>query len=87
MRLPDQVLNTVCFIAKSAAMDTYRATGFIVSVPTAHDNAHLYLVTAKHVARSQQKAWTSDKEKRAVETFLRLAGAPKTDEEPPQDHS
>jgi hypothetical protein len=50
MRLPDQVLNTVCFIAKSAAMDTYRATGFIVSVPGAHENAHLYLVTAKHVA-------------------------------------
>lgn len=52
MRLPDQVLNTVCFIAKSKAKDTYRATGFIVSAAGAHGNAHLYLVTAKHVATS-----------------------------------
>jgi hypothetical protein len=35
---------------------------------------------------NQEKAWTSDKEKRAVETFLRLAGEPKADE-PPQDLS
>jgi hypothetical protein len=52
MRLPDQVLNTVCFIAKSAAKDSYRATGFIASVAGAHGNAYLYLATAKHVAAS-----------------------------------
>jgi hypothetical protein len=52
MRLPNEVLNTVCFIARSSAKDTYGATGFIVSVAGAHKNAHLYLVTAKHVAQS-----------------------------------
>lgn len=52
MRLPDQVLHTVCFIAKSAAKDSYRATGFLASVAGAHGNAYLYLVTAKHVATS-----------------------------------
>jgi hypothetical protein len=51
-RLPDQVLNAVCFIAKSAAKDSYRATGFIASVAGAHGNACLYLATAKHVAAS-----------------------------------
>lgn len=44
--------DTVCFIAKSKAKATYRATGFVVSVAGAHGNAHLYLVTAKHVANS-----------------------------------
>jgi len=52
MRIPDQILNTVCFIAKSDAKENYRATGFIVSVAGAHGNAHLYLVTAKHVAEA-----------------------------------
>jgi hypothetical protein len=52
MRLLDQVLNTVCFIAKSSARDSYRATGFIASVAGAHGNAYLYLATGKHVAAS-----------------------------------
>ena len=52
MRLPDQMLNTVCFISKSAAKDSYRATGFIASVGGSHGNAYLYVATAKHVAAS-----------------------------------
>ncbi len=52
MRLPNQILNTVCFIAKSGAIESYKATGFIVSVAGAHKNAHLYVVTAKHVANA-----------------------------------
>jgi hypothetical protein len=52
MRLPNEILNTVCFIAKSSAKEKYRGTGFVVSVPGAHRNAHLYIVTARHVARA-----------------------------------
>jgi hypothetical protein len=50
MRLPDQILNTVCFIAHNTAEIKFGGTAFVVSIRGAHNNAFLYLVTAKHVA-------------------------------------
>ena len=52
MRLPDQILNTVCFIAHSTEEIKYGGTAFVVSIKGANDNAFLYLVTAKHVAEA-----------------------------------
>jgi hypothetical protein len=50
MRLPDVVLNTVCFIGlENAGVLKYGGTGFIVAVKGEHQNAYPYLVTAKHV--------------------------------------
>jgi hypothetical protein len=50
MRLPDKILNTVCFIAASAKDIEYGGTAFVVAVKGKHGNAYLHLVTAKHVA-------------------------------------
>jgi hypothetical protein len=50
MRLPNQILNTVCFLAHDTAEIKYGGTGFIVSIKGAHGNAYLHLVTAKHAA-------------------------------------
>ncbi len=52
MRLPDQVLNTVCFIAHSAPEIKYGGTAFVVAMKGSHGNAFLHLVTAKHVAEA-----------------------------------
>jgi len=56
MRLPDQILRTVCFISPSTADIKYGGTGFIVAVKGDHDNAYLHLVTAKHVAKAVEGA-------------------------------
>lgn len=50
MRLPNQVLNTVCFLAHDGPEIKYGGTGFIVAIKGEHNNAYLHLVTAKHVA-------------------------------------
>ncbi len=50
MRMPDKVLNTVCFIAHSTEEIKYGGTAFVVSIKGENNNAFLYLVTAKHVA-------------------------------------
>ena len=52
MRLPNQVLNTVCFIAHDEAEIRFGGTGFLVAIKGAHENAFLYTVTAKHVAEA-----------------------------------
>lgn len=56
MRLPDQVLSTVCFISRSTADIRYGGTGFVVAVRGGHGNAYLHLVTAKHVANAVEGA-------------------------------
>jgi hypothetical protein len=56
MRLPDQILNTVCFIAQDPSKIKYGGTGFIVAVRGAYGNAYLHLVTAKHVAEAVEGA-------------------------------
>jgi hypothetical protein len=56
MRLPDQVLRTVCFISRSTADIVYGGTGFVVAVRGDHGNAYLHLVTAKHVAQAVEGA-------------------------------
>jgi len=56
MRMPDQILNTVCFISPSTADIKYRGTAFIVAVRGGHGNAYLHLVTAKHVAKAVEGA-------------------------------
>jgi hypothetical protein len=50
MRLPDQILNTCCFLAHKTEEIKFGGTGFIAAVRGTHGNAFLYLVTAKHVA-------------------------------------
>ena len=52
MRLPDQILHTSCFIAHRTKEIKFGGTAFIVSIKGRHDNAFLYLVTAKHVAEA-----------------------------------
>jgi hypothetical protein len=52
MRLPDQVLNTCCFISANTQEPQFGGTAFIVSIKGAHNNVFLYLVTAKHVAEA-----------------------------------
>jgi hypothetical protein len=52
MRLPDQVLNTCCFVAHSTQEIKFGGTAFVVAVRGSHGNAFLYLVTAKHVAQA-----------------------------------
>jgi hypothetical protein len=56
MRLPDQVLNTVCFFSHPSPTPQYGGTGFIVSMAGTHGNAFLHLVTAKHVAEAVEGA-------------------------------
>lgn len=57
MRLPDQILRTVCFISRSTADIKYGGTGFVVAVKGDHGNAYLHLVTAKHIAEAFEGAF------------------------------
>jgi len=50
MRLRDEIVNCACFLAYKEAKPRYGGTAFVVAMRGIHDNAHLYLVTAKHVA-------------------------------------
>jgi hypothetical protein len=50
MRLPDRILHTACLLGFKKETPHYAGSGFVVAVPGAHGNSHLYLVTAKHLA-------------------------------------
>ena len=50
MRLPDRLLNTACLLGFKKELPQYAGTGFVVAVPGAHGNSHLYVVTSKRVA-------------------------------------
>lgn len=65
MRVPDEILQCVCFICSAYSENAWRVaryggTGFFVSVPSqSHDGTHyIYLLTARHCvekARSMGK--------------------------------
>ena len=50
MRLPDRILHTAFLIGFKKETPQYAGSGFVVDVPGAHGNSHLYVVTAKHLA-------------------------------------
>ena len=50
MRLADRILNTACLLGFKQETPRYGGSGFVVGVPGANGNSHLYLVTAKHIA-------------------------------------
>jgi hypothetical protein len=50
MRLPDRILHTAGLLGFKKETPQYAGSGFVVAVPGAHGNSHLYLVTAKHLA-------------------------------------
>jgi hypothetical protein len=54
MRLPNRILSTAFLLGFKKEMPHYAGTGFVVAVPGAHGNSHLYLVTAKHVAQKME---------------------------------
>jgi hypothetical protein len=54
MRLPDRILHTACLLGFKKETPQYAGCGFVVAVPGAYGNSHLYLVTAKHVADSME---------------------------------
>jgi hypothetical protein len=54
MRLPNGILNTAFLLGFKKEMPQYAGTGFVVAVPGAHGNSHLYVVTAKHVAEKTE---------------------------------
>jgi hypothetical protein len=54
MRLPDRILNTACLLGFKRETPHYAGTGFVVAVPGAHGNPHLYVVTAKSVAEKME---------------------------------
>ena len=67
MRIPDDVLDSVCFICvkvpggHGAEVDFFIGTGFFVSVPSRHpDINYLYLVTARHVLDGARKQGYSE---------------------------
>lgn len=50
MRLPDRILHTPFLLGFKKETPQYAGSGFVVAVPGAHGNSHLYVVTAKHLA-------------------------------------
>jgi hypothetical protein len=50
MRLPDRILRTPFLLGFKKETPQYAASAFVVAVPGAHGNSHLYVVTAKHLA-------------------------------------
>jgi hypothetical protein len=55
MRLPDRILNTAFLLGFKRETPHYAGTGFVVSVPGAHGNSHLYILTAKRVAEKMER--------------------------------
>lgn len=54
MRLPDRILHTACLLGFKKETPQYAGSGFVVAVPGAHGNSHLYLVTAKHLTERME---------------------------------
>ena len=54
MRLPNRILHTACLLGFKKETPHYAGSGFVVAVPGAHGNSHLYLVTAKHLAERME---------------------------------
>ena len=54
MRLPDRILHTAFLIGFKKETPQYAGSGFVVAVPGARANSHLYLVTAKHLAERME---------------------------------
>ena len=54
MRLPGRILHTACLLGFKKETPQYAGSGFVVAVPGAHGNSHLYLVTAKHLAERME---------------------------------
>jgi hypothetical protein len=54
MRLPDRILHTPCLLGFKKETPHYAGSGFVVAVPGAHGNSHLYVVTAKHLAERME---------------------------------
>jgi hypothetical protein len=52
MRFPDRLLASVGFFARDLPDVRYRGTGFVISIPGAHGNSFLHIVTAGHVAEA-----------------------------------
>jgi hypothetical protein len=50
MRLPNRILLTPFLLGFKKEIPQYAACGFLVAVPGAHGNSHLYAVTARHLA-------------------------------------
>ena len=50
MRLPDRILRTAFLLGFKKETPQYAGSAFVVAVPGAHGNSHLYVVTAKHLA-------------------------------------
>jgi hypothetical protein len=54
MRLPDRILHSPCLLGFKRETPHYAGSGFVVAVPGAHGNSHLYVVTAKHLAKRME---------------------------------
>lgn len=54
MRLPDTILHTSFLLGFKRETPHYAGSGFVVAVPGAHGNSHLYVVTAKHLAERME---------------------------------
>ena len=54
MRLPERILHTACLLGFKKETPQYAGSGFVVAVPGAHGNSHLYVVTAKHLAERME---------------------------------
>jgi hypothetical protein len=54
MRLPERILHTACLLGFKKEEPHYAGSGFVVAVPGAHGDSHLYVVTAKHLAERME---------------------------------
>ena len=54
MRLPDRMLYTAFLIGFKKETPQYAGSGFLVAMPGAQGNSHLYVVTAKHLAERME---------------------------------
>ena len=54
MRLPDRILHTAFLLGFKKETPHYAGCGFVVAVPGAHGNPHLYVVTSRHVAERME---------------------------------
>jgi hypothetical protein len=54
MRLPERTLHTAFLLGFKKETPQYAGSAFLVAVPAAHGNSHLYVVTAKHLAERME---------------------------------
>ena len=54
MRLPERILHTAFLLGFKKETPQYAGSAFVVALPSAHGNAHLYVVTARHLAERME---------------------------------